>query len=101
MPERLVKRTAEGVTVAKRIVKGAGVGLVLAAALMAALISSAGAAPAARPAATKPAADCQPFSGSPCLLPFPNNLFTRRDRSSATGVRVRLPAGAMPTNSQG
>lgn len=47
------------------------------------------------------AADCQPFSGRPCLLPFPNNLFTRTDRSSATGLRVQLPAGAMPINHNG
>lgn len=24
-----------------------------------------------------PAVDCQPFAGTPCLLPFPNNLFTQ------------------------
>ena len=24
-----------------------------------------------------PGADCQPFSSTPCLLPFPNNLFTQ------------------------
>ena len=49
-----------------------------------------------------PAADCQPFGGRPCLLPFPDNLFTRPDRSSRTGLRVSLPAGAMPisTNEQ-
>jgi hypothetical protein len=64
--------------------------------LVAVLISSAGAAPT-----PKPASDCQPFSSTPCLLPFPNNLFTRRDRSSPTGVRVQLPAAAMATNSQG
>jgi len=48
-----------------------------------------------------PAADCQPFGGRPCLLPFPNNAFTRRDRSSATGLRVSLPQGAMPVNTSG
>ena len=26
-----------------------------------------------------PAADCQPFASQPCLLPFPNNLFTKPD----------------------
>ena len=36
--------------------------------------------------ASAPAADCQPFSGAPCLLPFPSNLFTRPDKTSATGV---------------
>ncbi len=50
---------------------------------------------------SRPAADCQPFAGTPCLLPFPNNLFTRRDRSTPTGIRLNLPAGAMPVNSKG
>ncbi|MGH2881830.1 MAG: hypothetical protein ACRDPA_03845, partial [Solirubrobacteraceae bacterium] len=48
-----------------------------------------------------PAADCQPFGGRPCLLPFPNNLFTRPDDSSRTGLRVNLPAGAMPMSTGG
>ena len=52
-------------------------------------------------AATAPAADCQPFAGRACLLPFPNNLFTRPDASSRTGLRVNLPAGAMPKNTSG
>lgn len=54
---------------------------------------------AARAAA--PAADCQPFAARACLLPFPNNLFTRPDVSSPTGIRVHLPAGAMPINRNG
>jgi hypothetical protein len=48
-----------------------------------------------------PAADCQPFGGRPCLLPFPSNLFTRPDHSSKTGLRVNLPAGAMPISAAG
>jgi hypothetical protein len=52
-------------------------------------------------AASRPAADCQPFSGRPCLLPFPSNLFTVRDRTTRTHLRVHLPAGAMPVNTQG
>ena len=55
----------------------------------------------ARAAGSDPAADCQPFSGRPCLLPFPNNLFTRPDPTSQTGLRVNLPTGAMPINSSG
>jgi hypothetical protein len=51
--------------------------------------------------AAGPAANCQPFSSKPCLLPFPNNLFTVKDPSSATGLRVSLPQNAMPTNTQG
>ena len=78
--------------------------------LLAGLVSGlmvAGSVAAARPVPARsaggdpPAADCQPFGGRPCLLPFPNNLFTRRDRSSATGLRVSLPQGAMPVNTSG
>ena len=57
--------------------------------------------PARSGAGDPAAADCQPFAGRPCLLPFPNNLFTRPDPSSPTGLRVNLPAGAMPINSSG
>jgi len=60
----------------------------------AALAATAGAAP-------RPAADCQPFSGQTCLFPFPDNRFTRLDKSSHTGRRVHLPAGAMPANTKG
>ena len=65
------------------------------------LTSTAGAQRHARAAASSPAADCQPFSKTPCLLPFPNNLFTRTDHSSPTGLRVALPAAAMPVNTSG
>ena len=56
-------------------------------------------APAPALAAT-PAADCQPYSGKPCLFPFPDNRLTRSDRSSATKLRVNLPAAAMPSNTK-
>ncbi len=72
------------------------VGLALSAIPATLLASSAGAA-----GSGTPAADCQPFSRTPCLLPFPSNLFTRRDRSTPTGLRVRLPANAMPVNTRG
>jgi hypothetical protein len=64
--------------------------------LTALLTSTAGAARQATPAA-----DCQPFGATPCLLPFPNNLFTVPDSSSPTGLRVHLPAAAMPVNKKG
>jgi hypothetical protein len=51
--------------------------------------------------AAKPAAQCQPFAKRPCAFPFPSNLFTRRDRTSHTGLRVKLPGGAMPRNTGG
>ncbi|HEY1593175.1 MAG TPA: hypothetical protein VGF81_15360 [Solirubrobacteraceae bacterium] len=81
---------------------GLGAAVLAALATTAVLISSAGAAtPAKSAAAGRPAADCQPFARTPCLLPFPNNLYTRPDRTSATGLRVALPAGAMPVSAHG
>ncbi len=70
--------------------------LTLSATLVVALVSSAGASNG-----KTPAADCQPFGSRPCLLPFPNNLFTRPDRSTPTGLRVHLPVAAMPVNING
>ena len=71
------------------------------------MLALVGALPATLSAAARargpelPAADCQPFSGAPCLLPFPDNLFTRPDRSTSTGLRVHLPPDAMPVNTKG
>lgn len=67
------------------------------------LLAAAAAASDGRASATAAGkgADCQPFGPSPCLLPFPNDLFTRPDRSTPTGLRVHLPAGAMPADKQG
>src|SRR5512147_1268681 len=67
------------------------VAMVSACAVLVGVLGGAAAASAA------PAADCQPFA-EPCLLPFPNDLFTKPDPTSATGVRVDLPQAAMPTN---
>jgi hypothetical protein len=39
--------------------------------------------------------------GSLCLLPFPNDYYTVRDRSTPTGRRVDLKTAAMPANVQG
>ena len=51
--------------------------------------------------AARPAAACQPFSAAACLFPFPDNRFTRSDPHSRTGLRVHLPAAAMPVNVHG
>jgi hypothetical protein len=87
-------------TVRMRLLAVAGAALLVAGVLIATVTASAGAARHAS-AAKAPAADCQPFSSTPCLLPFPNNLFTRPDKTSATGLRVKLPAGAMPVDTAG
>jgi hypothetical protein len=52
----------------------------------------------ARSAATA----CDAFASRACLMPFPNDMnLTVRDRKSPTGVRVHLPAKAMPANKSG
>ena len=64
-------------------------------------VAPAGAAPARAASGGAPAANCQPFGSRACLLPFPNDLYTRPDRSSPTGLRLHLPHGAMPINTSG
>jgi hypothetical protein len=64
-------------------------------------LAAAVAAPAASAQTTKPAADCQPYQKRTCLLPFPNNQFTRPDKSSPTGLSVHLKQKAMPMNTAG
>ena len=45
---------------------------------------------------------CDPIEASSyCLLPFPDNYFTTVDPHSSTGLRVDLPATAMPKNAAG
>jgi hypothetical protein len=51
--------------------------------------------------AATPGADCQPYASRPCLLPFPDNRLTKTDSASVTGLRVNLPAAAMPVNTKG
>ncbi len=48
-----------------------------------------------------PAGDCQPFAKQPCLLPFPNDLYTKPSKNSKTGLSVDLPQAAMPTTQAG
>jgi hypothetical protein len=73
------------------------------AATIAVLVTSVAGASASRAGgiSARAAADCQPYGASPCLLPFPNDLFTRLDRSTPTGLRVHLPANAMPADKHG
>jgi hypothetical protein len=62
-----------------------------------------------RPCAPKPidlsrAADCDFIAFQPqslCLMPFPDDYYTVKDESSATGRRVELTDAAMPQNSTG
>lgn len=40
-------------------------------------------------------------SSKTCLLPFPNDFYTRTDKSSPTGKRIALTNDAMPRNASG
>lgn len=44
---------------------------------------------------------CDPSDPSACLLPWPNDRFTRADPTTDTGRRVDLPAEGMPANAAG
>jgi hypothetical protein len=54
---------------------------------------------AATPASA--AARCDPLDPSLCLYPWPNDAFTKPDRSTPTGLRLDLPRAAMPKNIAG
>jgi hypothetical protein len=47
------------------------------------------------------AAACDPIGGGSCLLPFPNDYFTKKDSSTPTGRRLALQRPAMPANKDG
>ena len=55
------------------------------------------AAPGSAHAATK----CDPLDKAACLLPFPNDAFTRADKSTPTHRRLALRNALMPKNAKG
>src|SRR4051794_14745181 len=62
--------------------------------LLAALLLAAPATASAQPG-------CDPIDPAACLLPFPNDYFTRADPASPTGRRLNLALTAMPRNIAG
>jgi len=44
---------------------------------------------------------CDPLDGAQCLLPYPNDWFTKDDPTSATGRRLDLTMPMMPRNAAG
>ncbi len=44
----------------------------------------------------RPDPSCNPLVGDDCLTPFPSSFYLAPDATSATGLRVRLPADALP-----
>jgi hypothetical protein len=61
------------------------------------------AAPSTAQAATASpsGAGCDRLDDAACLLPFPNNAFTKADKQSATGLTVDLHSSQMPRNRHG
>jgi hypothetical protein len=49
----------------------------------------------------KPSKRCDFTDPAVCLYPWPNDLFTRSDRDSATGRRLNLKRASMPRNKEG
>src|SRR4051812_10218438 len=62
--------------------------------LAAAFVALVAAAPAS-------AAGCDPIDPSACMLPFPNDYFTKPDRSTPTGRRIAFDLTSMPRNVAG
>ncbi len=44
---------------------------------------------------------CDPVDPTACLLPWPNDRFTRPDADTDTGLRIDLPADGTPVNATG
>ncbi|MBS1847980.1 MAG: DUF4214 domain-containing protein [Actinobacteria bacterium] len=44
---------------------------------------------------------CDPIAGSSCMVPWPNNYYTRPDAATATGLRLNLKANELPANVSG
>jgi hypothetical protein len=53
------------------------------------------------PASAHAATKCDPLDKAACLLPFPNNAFTRTDKSTPTHRRLALRNALMPKNKKG
>src|SRR3954468_4946557 len=64
--------------------------------LLAALVAAVAAAPA-----TANASSCDPIDTAACLLPWPNDYFTKPDATTATGKRLDLDLTEMPKDAAG
>ena len=51
--------------------------------------------------AVSSAGQCDNFDQSACLQPWPNNQFTKKDKSTPTGLRLNLLRSSMPANVKG
>jgi hypothetical protein len=48
-----------------------------------------------------PLDDCNPLGTNHCMTPWPSSAFEVEDASTATGVRLAIPQGTLPTNGNG
>lgn len=46
-------------------------------------------------------AECNPLGGTTCMLPWPSSAYEVADPASSSGVRLSLPAEALPVNENG
>jgi len=76
-------------------------GLAAAVAALTALMLIPASAPAKRVAGVDVRPGCDFIGAAVCQFPWPNNYFTKRDRSTDTGLRLALTKSAMPRNKNG
>ena len=76
-------------------------GLATASAALTLLLLIPAGASAKRMAGVDVRAGCDFTDPAVCQFPWPNNLFTKRDKSTDTGLRLRLTKSAMPRNKSG
>lgn len=65
------------------------------------IVAGAAVASALAPGVAQAAASCDPIDTRACLLPWPNNHFTTKQKGSATGLRLDLKASMFPKNTKG
>ena len=51
--------------------------------------------------AAQAAKKCDPIDARACLLPWPNDYFTKADKRTPTGKRLDLPTGSLPASTSG
>ncbi|HEX2415127.1 MAG TPA: hypothetical protein VHJ37_07925 [Thermoleophilaceae bacterium] len=73
----------------------------LCAAVIAATLAALAIPTAASAQGSKPSKRCDFTDPAVCLYPWPNDLFTKRDRTSETGRRLKLKLASMPKNKDG
>jgi hypothetical protein len=69
-------------------------------ALAATSLTLVAAAPAGAATANPKGKGCDRLDDAACLLPFPNDAFTRADKSTSTGRRLSLTVSQMPRNAK-